>query len=562
MDSNLTQFKGAFVCTESELTELEKIRSEVTSQFPGLTDKQYDSMAIKKIKAERKINEQRDLLLRKKEREEKLAQKQAQQAQRLAQQAQKQAQKEAQQAQKAALVNSRLRYYAELDVECDESGKPLRYPGNMINAYNSLSFIGQEESEDVETRPILEKLYYDEFSGGIYYGSEPITDFHRSYISNTLGNVFQSCITRQVIRDVINQVAQQNTINVVKDYLESLKWDKQERIETMFTEYVGAADCKLYREFAKKFMVAAVMRIYEPGKKFDNMIIFTGPQGIGKSNLWEKLAVNPEWYCTNVTIGDKEGMDKLRHSWIVNMDEITALNKKDSAAAKNFLTNNADGFRKAYGEDQTNYKRHCVFVGTTNEDFFLKDETDITERRFWVVKCEGTETDGKIRYNKLTRHEVDQMWAEALHYYRTEDIQMCISAEAAEEFRADQKKYKVFQESELYVFLDDALDRTYTDFTDNESLSIQYRTPGCYTGERRVQNDFTIQAIYNLLRSQNIKFKAGFLSKFADFYPDKWEFKRVKLNGKTTWCLRRKSSSEPQQSASNDLSKLFEMPKI
>ena len=58
------------------------------------------------------------------------------------------------------------------------------------------------------------------------------------------------------------------------------------------------------------------------------------------------------------------------------------------------------------------HKRQNVFVGTTNETGYLKDETG--NRRFWLIKC------GRIDIEKA-RAIIGQVYAEALQAYRQDE---------------------------------------------------------------------------------------------------------------------------------------------
>ena len=378
-------------------------------------------------------------------------------------------------------VEDAARIWGVFNMTVDEDGRIENVP---MNYYNLLS-----KHTDFKI------IRLDDFSGQIYYGEDLLNDFDLARINNQISNITGGRLSnRNVISDVIQQIADDNRFNSLTSYLNSLVWDGLTRVPTMFTDFLGASYSDLYSTMSMIWMKAAVMRAYEPGCKFDNIVILSGPQGIGKSNFCERLSVRQEWYCENVQMGDKDGLLLLRNSWIINMDEITSLNKKDAATAKNFITSTSDKFRSPYGRLPMTYKRHCIFIGTTNEDTFLKDTTAVTERRYWVVRCSGTRKDSIDRFEKLTPNVVDQLWAEAVYYYKNPDkidIPMFIPESLWQDFEEDQLQYKVENESELFLFLDEALDRPYCDFKNDSSLKEQYKNPDTTGTPKRLQDKFT-----------------------------------------------------------------------
>src|SRR5699024_8654303 len=59
------------------------------------------------------------------------------------------------------------------------------------------------------------------------------------------------------------------------------------------------------------------------------------------------------------------------------------------------------------------FPRTCVFWGTTNDGEFLHDRTG--NRRFWPVDV-GVKDHDKHPWD-LTKEDINQLWAEAKHYY-------------------------------------------------------------------------------------------------------------------------------------------------
>jgi predicted P-loop ATPase len=79
---------------------------------------------------------------------------------------------------------------------------------------------------------------------------------------------------------------------------------------------------------------------------------------------------------------------------------------------KAFVTRTTDKARLAWAKRVQEYPRQCIFIGSTNDREYLRDQTG--GRRFWPIVCNIA---GQIDNPRL-RREILQIWAEALHIYR------------------------------------------------------------------------------------------------------------------------------------------------
>ncbi len=216
------------------------------------------------------------------------------------------------------------------------------------------------------------------------------------------------------INDGLLIVEEKNKFHPIRDYFNSLVWDGVKRVDNLFIDYLGASDTKYNRMVTRKALVAGVARIFNPGVKFDYMLVLVGKQGVGKSHILSLLGQN--WYSDSFnTVQGKEAYEQLQDAWIIEMAELTAAKKAETEAVKHFISKREDIYRVAYGKRVTKFPRQCVFFGTTNEMDFLKDKTG--NRRFWPVMVEKHRIK-KDLWREDIKAEIHQIWAEAVELWK------------------------------------------------------------------------------------------------------------------------------------------------
>lgn len=328
--------------------------------------------------------------------------------------------------------------------------------GRVINSIeNALTIL--------ENDPILKgKIAYNEFANrAVIAGKFPWpckvgddwTDADDAGLRNYMESVYGITHANK-IDDALKLTFEKNTFHPVRDYLNSLTWDGQERVETLLIDYLGAKDTEYVRMVTRKWMCGAVARILQPGIKFDHMLVLTGEQGIQKSTFFRILA--KDWFTDSLQdVEGNQAVEKLMNSWIVEFGELQAFSRSESNAIKRFITSQEDRTRLAYDRRTSYLKRQCVFAGTTNKSEFLKDETG--NRRFWpvAVKREGRTKDV---FKDLPK-ELDQIWAEAVVMWKSKKETLYLSEEEEKLAGAAQEAHREVNEKEgiILKYLDTLL---------------------------------------------------------------------------------------------------------
>lgn len=288
------------------------------------------------------------------------------------------------------------------------------------------------------------KIKFDEFSrqeylmGEIPWESETCDRAWGSHDDAALYSIIQTDYelkNRNDYFDAIKNVSMRNKFHPVRDILDSLEFDGEEHIRSLLPDYLGVEDTEYSYQVMRLWMLGAVARVYEPGCKFDYTMIFTGPQGLGKSTFLKMMALNDAWFNDSLdSLDSDKAAQSLMGSWIVELAELKSLARTAGGveSVKRFLTAVQDKYRVPYERRADIFLRQCVFAGTTNKSDFLQDETG--NRRFLIIQT-GVNEPAKSLFAPESIEDMKAAWAQAVHIWKTEQPELILPDSCRDEAR-------------------------------------------------------------------------------------------------------------------------------
>ena len=341
--------------------------------------------------------------------------------------------------------------------------------------------------------------------------SPAFTDMDLNYIMLYLEETYGLTMDKIVQKSIVHQ-ADRNKYHPVRDYLNSLQWDGQERIRYVLHHFLGAPVDELTYESMKMFLLGAIARAFRPGIKFEYMLCLVGGQGVGKSTFFRFMAVKDDWFTDDIGKLDSEKVYcQLRGHWMIEMSEMVATARSKSIEeTKSFLSRQKETYRDSYAVYALDRPRQCVFGGTSNIKRFLPfDRTG--NRRFVPVQTNRAEMEVHILENeKESRQYIDQVWAEAMMLYRNGNFKLAFSKETEtqldklrQEFMADDTEAGMIQ-----AWLDEHEDRKVCSLMlFKEALDNPYVKP------KKAETD----RICEIMNTSIAGWKQGTMTRFKDY---------------------------------------------
>lgn len=261
---------------------------------------------------------------------------------------------------------------------------------------------------------LVGRIWFDEFHGKIFqtlFQEEPTewADHHDTRLAVWIQRaVGLHRIGHQLVQRAVDDHARRFPRNEVRDWMQSLVWDHQERLPTFMSRAFGAHNNAYTAAVGRCWMVSMVARTFEPGCKVDTMPVFEGAQGLRKSSAIALLG--GKWYSEmHEDMTTKDFLQNLQGNLIIEISELHSFNRAEIDRIKAIVSCPVDRYRASYGRRPESHPRRGVWAGTTNRDDWNQDDTGA--RRFWPVRCSC------IDLEWISRHR-EQLFAEAVYRYQ------------------------------------------------------------------------------------------------------------------------------------------------
>lgn len=223
-------------------------------------------------------------------------------------------------------------------------------------------------------------------------------------------------ISKEMMRDVLTAHGEDHCFDSAIEWADSLEpWDGVERISGFMHDYFRTEDTPYARAVGRYLWTAMAGRTLMPGVKADMAVILQGSQGMIKSTAISALVPWEELFA-EISFDESENdiVRLMRGKLVAELGELRGIHNRELEAIKSFIVRRKDEFIPKFKERAKTIYRRTIFIGTTNHQQFLVDDTG--NRRFLPIIVLGA-----IDIKGINRDR-NQLWAEAFATFKKEGI--------------------------------------------------------------------------------------------------------------------------------------------
>ncbi len=258
-----------------------------------------------------------------------------------------------------------------------------------------------------------DKLWFDSFRGKIYHSLDgtpkPWTDADTRRATAWVQQHLQIHTMHGIlIQEAVMHAAECNQRNSLLDWLNSLVWDRTERLDTWLADCLGVERNAYNDAVARNWPISMVARAYQPGCQVDTMPVLEGKMGRGKSRFLDVLA-GPWFAAIQIAFGEKDFFQAIQGRWLIEIPDMSGFSKREHTHILATITTRIDVYRKSHGRITEEHPRVTVFAATSENDEYLQESRG--RRRYWPLRC------GHIDLDALHLQR-EQVFAEAVCRYK------------------------------------------------------------------------------------------------------------------------------------------------
>ena len=209
-------------------------------------------------------------------------------------------------------------------------------------------------------------------------------------------------------------------------------------------KYIPAKDPIRFEKQFRKMLVRSIACALEENVFNKQVFVLVGAgQNTGKSTFCRWLC--PPFLSDHMTEyinTDKDGLIVLATNFLINMDELATLSKTEINSLKSLISKDKINVRLPFARRTSVHPRRANFIGSTNNDEFLTDETGSV--RWLCFEIEGT-----INFNYRDDFKINDIWRQAYTLYKDRFQYQLTPSEIKENEISNNKHFVASQEMHL-----------------------------------------------------------------------------------------------------------------